>query len=459
MVRRSITSWLLNTQVLMNLLVNTRDAMPDGITLNIAIERVGIEGASEPRHVPTGRSRSQTQSARPSTKIPDLELSHPPWHMKPHPTLKIRHARTTSLNASDAVSELRSLLEQDQSRLILFFCSADYDLVALASELNSAFGSIPTVGCTAAGQLGPEGFTSGGITAISLAGDITAHPFAVDLATLKTRVPAVAHDTKRLIADHPALGSFGLLLVDGLSLKEEQLTSLLYRHLPHLPVVGGSASGHLAINPATHVYVDGAFRSGSAVFTLLQTQLPFQPIKFAHFTSSGDTLVVTRSDPDTRVVYEINGRPSAEVYAEHVNVAIDKLDTAVFSMHPLILEMGGDQYVRAISSVNPDQSLTLYCVVEDGVVLSTGRALDPTATARSAFQRAANLIGDVGLVIGCDCISRRLQFEASGMMPVMSEIMKANQVFGFSTYGEQYDGLHMNQTFTGVAIGIDHATR
>ena len=39
----------------------------------------------------------------------------------------------------------------------------------------------------------------------------------------------------------------------------------------------------------------------------------------------------------------------------------------------------------------------------------------------------------------------------------MGDIMKCNQVFGFSTYGEQFDGLHMNQTFTGVAIGTGHA--
>jgi hypothetical protein len=31
--------------------------------------------------------------------------------------------------------------------------------------------------------------------------------------------------------------------------------------------------------------------------------------------------------------------------------------------------------------------------------------------------------------------------------------MAQNRVFGFSTYGEQYNGLHLNQTFTGVAIG------
>ncbi|MFA6289769.1 MAG: FIST N-terminal domain-containing protein [Opitutaceae bacterium] len=377
--------------------------------------------------------------------------------MKPRSSLQLRRGASTAANAHEAVAEIRQLIHQDQARLILFFCSANYGLDELAAGLQAAFGSTPVVGCTTIGHVGLDGFTDGGITAISLAGDITAHPYAVDIADAENTVPGIGKETKRLIESRPDQHSFGLLLVDGLSLKEEFLASLLYRHLPQVPVVGGSASGHHASKPS-HVYVNGAFRSHAAVFTLFQTPLPFQTIKFAHFVPSGDTLVVTRSDPEKRVVYEINGEPAAQIYARSVNVPVDKLNGAVFSMSPLIFEMGGEQYVRAIFSANADQSLTLYCVIENGVILSIGRAVDPVATALAAFQQVRDEIGEPSLVLGCDCVSRRMEFEASGLLGAMGGIMKANQVFGFSTYGEQYDGLHMNQTFTGIAIGNDHAS-
>ncbi|MFA6960990.1 MAG: FIST N-terminal domain-containing protein [Opitutaceae bacterium] len=373
------------------------------------------------------------------------------------PPLRIRRGTSSATDAHAAVDEILQLIHQEQTRLVLFFCSANYDLAALASELQTAFGSIPTVGCTVIGHVGLDGFTDGGITAISLTGDITVHPYAIDISDAKTIVPDIAEKTKRLIESHRDQHSFGLLLVDGLSLKEESLVSLLYRHLPRLPVVGGSASGHRPSGP-THVYADGEFRSHAAVFTLFQTSLPFLPVKFAHFVPSNDTLVITHSDPDKRVVYEINGEPAAQVYANLIGVPVDTLNASVLSMNPLILEMGGEQYVRAIQSANPDQSLTLYCVIEDGVVLSIGRAVDPAATARTAFQRVRDEIGEPALVIACDCISRRLEFENNGLWDTMAGIMKANQAFGFSTYGEQYDGLHMNQTFTGIAIGNSHAT-
>lgn len=376
--------------------------------------------------------------------------------MKNQPSLQIRRGISTATQEHIAVAEIRHLIHQDQAQLILFFCSAAYDLARLAAELRNAFGDTPVIGCTTIGQLGLDGYTSGGISAISLAGDIAAHPFAVDLAAMEGRVSGIADETKRIIGLHPDQRPFGLLLVDGLSLMEEQLASLLYRRMPHLPIVGGSASDNPSLQQ-THVYVDGEFRTHTAVFTLFRTRLPFRTIKFAHFVPTDTTLVITRSDQEKRVVYEINGEPAAQVYADLVGVPLEQLGLPTFSVNPLIFEMGGEQYIRAIGGVNPDQSLTLYCTIENGMVLSIGRAVDPAANALAAFDRLREDIGEPALVIGCDCLLRRLEFEGSGLLDAMGDIMKCNQVFGFSTYGEQFDGLHMNQTFTGVAIGTGHA--
>jgi hypothetical protein len=35
----------------------------------------------------------------------------------------------------------------------------------------------------------------------------------------------------------------------------------------------------------------------------------------------------------------------------------------------------------------------------------------------------------------------------------VSEFLRHHKVIGFNTYGEQFDGMHINQTFTGVVIG------
>jgi len=376
--------------------------------------------------------------------------------MNTNSSLQIRHGASTSTDAHLAVDEIRHLILQDQPKLIMFFCSAAYDLAKLATELRTAFGSTPTIGCTTAGQLGLDGFTKGGLTAISLAGDISALPYAVDLATVESAVTDLVYETTRVNEAPHDLHSFGLLLVDGLSLMEEQLASLLCRQLPYLPIVGGSAGDGLSFKQ-THVYVNGEFRTHAAVFTLFRTRLPFRTIKFAHFVPTDHTLVVTHSDPDKRVVYELNGEPATQVYSNLIGVPMKKLDAPTFAQNPLLFGMGGEQYVRSIAHANPDQSLTLFCAIENGMVLTIGRAVDPLATAEAAFQRIRNEIGELALVIGCDCILRRLEFENSGLLDTMGGIMKRNQVMGFSTYGEQFDGLHVNQTFAGIAIGNEYA--
>lgn len=79
-------------------------------------------------------------------------------------------------------------------------------------------------------------------------------------------------------------------------------------------------------------------------------------------------------------------------------------------------------------------------------------------TSRPSFAGAGNQdvrrqIGAPALTLGCDCILRRLEIVQSGLNERVSELMIENNVVGFATYGEQFNGMHVNQTFTGVALG------
>lgn len=86
-------------------------------------------------------------------------------------------------------------------------------------------------------------------------------------------------------------------------------------------------------------------------------------------------------------------------------------------------------------------------------MLRLGRAVSPLETAEKAFADIRHLVPNPSLIIGCDCILRRLEFENTGLSEQIGELLRKNKVVGFSTYGEQFNALHMNQTFTGLAIG------
>jgi hypothetical protein len=75
------------------------------------------------------------------------------------------------------------------------------------------------------------------------------------------------------------------------------------------------------------------------------------------------------------------------------------------------------------------------------------------ANLQKAFDDVQAAIGPPQLVLGCDCILRRLETEREGIKDRIGDIFTRNNVIGFATYGEQFNSMHVNQTFTGIAIG------
>ncbi|MDP1125239.1 histidine kinase, partial [Klebsiella pneumoniae] len=67
------------------------------------------------------------------------------------------------------------------------------------------------------------------------------------------------------------------------------------------------------------------------------------------------------------------------------------------------------------------------------------------------FDGLQSRLGDLLLTIGCDCFLRRLELEDSGDLEQIGRYLQGQRVMGFNTYGEQFNGMHINQTFTGVA--------
>ncbi|NZA24963.1 FIST C-terminal domain-containing protein [Luteimonas sp. SJ-92] len=366
--------------------------------------------------------------------------------------LSVTHAETSSRNAAAAVRDLAAQLGDAALDAVLLFCDPDYDLDALGPAIKAAF-ACPVLGCTSAGQLGARGFQASGILAAGVRGGaIDVHPLLIaPLSDLQAQAAVAAATVQAMTESRPAQW-FALLLVDGLSTCEEHLAAALYQMTGNIPLIGGSAGDNLKFE-RTHVYHDGRFLSDAAVLALFECRSPFAIFKFQHFVPSEVELVVTGADPDTRTILELDGEPAALAYAEAVGVAVADLDAAVFSTHPLLLTIAGEPYVRSILRANDDLSLTCYCAVDEAMVVSVGRAVDAMQTLEHAFAEVRRSVPDPALVIGCDCILRRVGFEQSGMDGRVGAFMAAQNVFGFSTYGEQFNGLHVNQTFTGVAIG------
>ena len=372
---------------------------------------------------------------------------------------QIRQGVSHAQSPLQAVQEIAIQLKSDNIALVIFFASPSYDKDELASAINCTFGDTPTVGCSTAGEITPDGYKENTITGFALpADDFQTVISCIDnLSEIDLeKVSKISIQSKMQLEaltgeDCTADNTFALLFCDGLSMREEILTAGIHQSLNNLPLIGGSAGDGTDFGE-TWVYYDGVAKNDRALLALVRTQRSFKTIKTEHFTHTTSAHVVTEANPEKRIVWEIDAEPAADVYARIVGVEKDQLGPETYAIHPLAVKIAGDIYVRSVQQVIEGKGLLFYCAIETGIIFYQTQREDMVKNLEQAFENSKKEF-EHEIIIGCDCILRQLEAKNTNAFDRVSEIMQNNQVIGFSTYGEQIGNMHINQTFTGLAIG------
>lgn len=374
--------------------------------------------------------------------------------------LSVKMGGSQSADPVTAVKELFSAINQPDISFALFYCSTEYDLEVLQDALNEAFTGVKLIGCTSAGEISAAGYNKGSLIGLSIASpEFTVVTERLDnlsefqLNQGEAAAQSLTHQLEALGKTPSSDTTFGFLLIDGLSTQEELVVHALHRNLNNIELFGGSAADGDHFQ-TTYIFHEGAFRSNSAIFSLIHTTHPFTIFKTEHFDRDDEDIVVTEADLARRVVTEINGLPAANEYARVMGVkGADELTSTMFATHPVAVSIGGENFVRSIMKVNEDASISFACAIDEGIVLSVAKANDLIKNLNTAMENIHQKIGEPQLILGCDCMFRMLEMEQKNIKEEVGHILAQNNVFAFSTYGEQYNGMHVNQTFTGVAIG------
>jgi hypothetical protein len=361
----------------------------------------------------------------------------------------------------DAVRDLLAQIDQPAMALVVFFASPIYDREALAKAIRDSMPGIEVIGCTTAGEITSEGYRENTLTGVSFGRADYRASIRLISDLDRFRMEAGATVVQELLGDL-GLGPltarsvpgqvFGMLLIDGMSRQEEVVVSSVSRFLDPVPLFGGSAGDGLDFG-VTWVFAHGAFHTNAAVLALIETSHPFSVFKLDHFRPTGKKMVVTEADPARRLVMEINAEKAAPAYAKMVGLDERDLNPMTFAAYPVVVRVGGEYHVRSIQKVEEDGSLRFYCGIDEGLVLTVADGDDIAKNLDQALTRVAAELGSVELILGFDCILRRLEAEQKQKTLIVSQVLKRHGVVGFNTYGEQYRSMHVNQTFTGVAIG------
>lgn len=371
----------------------------------------------------------------------------------------IRIATSFKPSTVEAVAELSQLLGPTGIEHLLVFFSLDHDPSTLSQGLSSAFPGTNVSGCSTAGEITPDGIVEGSVMLIAF----PKVAFSIHSALIETSgqhgVESASEVVRGLKSRFQATSGrplrdrvFALMLMDGLSNSEEMLVAAINWAIDDIQMIGGSAGDGLRFDK-TALISNGAVVRGGAILIMIETSVPFRIFKTQNFEPTSTKLVVTAADCENRIVHELNAEPAAREYAAAIGLMPDDLGPFSFASYPLVVKVGGDYYCRSIRNMNPDGSLSFFCAIDEGLVFTVARPEDMISSTARTLEQIARDLGTVDLVLGFDCILRRLDAENRQIGRSLDELYRKFGVVGFHTYGEQYKAMHLNQTLTGIAFG------
>jgi len=379
------------------------------------------------------------------TALADIALQKPKTVQ-----IGVSHAKEEAAAVREAIAEFGT----DAICFVLFFMPDRLDPEKVSAEISAQMPSAAVFGCSTAGQITSVGYENDALLLIAF----PRRHFRCSSTLIKplksSSIESTANQARVLAERFPRTGNWktvAFVIADGMSKQEDLLVAALNAGLGDIPVFGGSAGNGLAFNE-TYVVHGGTAHRNAALLLLIETDLAFGGVGFDHILPTDRQMVVTRAVPDERLVLEINGVPAAKEYARYVNCSVEDLSPKVFAENPVLVRNGKTWHVRAIQQVAEDDGLWFLSAIDDGLVLTLGRGTEILKTLEQELEHCCRQDGRPDFVIGFDCYLRRLEIEQNDLVGSVSRILSANRVFGFNTYGEQHLGVHVNQTFVGVAF-------
>ncbi|MEO3416459.1 FIST N-terminal domain-containing protein [Roseovarius sp. CAU 1744] len=355
---------------------------------------------------------------------------------------------------SDAVRDMAHQIDADEACFMLAFVPGSIDREGVAAALETQFQGLPIHGCTTAGQITPNGYESDAFLMIAFSKRHFRCATKLVSPLKPLPIKQLASDLSKLSMQFRKTANWNRLALtfsDGLSKQEDMLVTALETGLGEMPVFGGSAGDALEFRD-TAVLHGGAFHSNAALVLLLETDLEFTGLGFDHFLPTDHQMVVTGAVPEERLVLEINGSPAAAEYARLVGVSVGDLSPQVFAENPVLVRNNALYHVRAIQEVQAGGALSFFSAIDDGLLLTLGRGKEILRTLNAGLDVKSARGKPPDFILGFDCFLRKLEIDQKQITDAVSDALRQRRVLGFNTYGEQHCGVHVNQTFVGVAF-------
>lgn len=370
-------------------------------------------------------------------------------------------ARTTLADSHAAgvalASQLNTAFGRTPPDVLVVFASAAHDHGELLAGLQDCPARI-VVGCSSAGEFAGAESAGGSASALALRSDEVA--FSAGLGKgLRANMRAAAQQTVAGFHHGPSTDyphRAALVLTDALAgHAEELLAELTTLTDGRYRFVGGGA-GDDAKFAKTHVFFGGNVITDAVVALEMRSKRPVG-IGVSHgWRPVGRPLRVTEARGAR--VFGINGAPAIDAFdafAEATKQHFDRADPLPFFLHNVIgVETGGRYKLRVPLTVHDDGSISLAAEVPQNVnvrIMSVddGSTLDAADQAvRSAISQLEGARPEAALFFDCAATRLRMGKQFDGELGKVASALAPARFAGCNTYGQlarddsQFSGFH-----------------
>ena len=362
-----------------------------------------------------------------------------------------------------AADDLLDQLGSEAPKIVFAFAARSRDQKRLHAALRERLPrGTKLVGASTAGEVTNRGYSAGSVVLGALSGDFDV---GVGVGKNLTRnaagagsdaVEAAAQELGERVTRLDTRRHVGIVIDDGFRMKKEELLLGVLEKNQGLVVVGGGAGDDKMRSSALHV--DAQEYDDAVLMVLFATQTPWAALRSHCFSPVGERVHVTKVDPTSRRILELDGRPAARRYAELVglrpeDLTFDKVHN--WAQHSLALRVGREYFLRAVWKADGDESLLGMNLIPEDNELEVVRAGDIVESTRKFFtEEVPRRVPNPSAALLFDCSARRVATDMAGRLDALGETLRlAPPCAGFNVHLETYCGFQINSTLTTLVFG------
>jgi hypothetical protein len=216
-----------------------------------------------------------------------------------------------------AVTATRAAMVGPDAKLLLVFAAVSHDPTAVQEGVREVAGSVPIIGCTTHGEIGPGGPQDGSVsvTAIGGAGFSVSTAVAQQVSGRQREAGIQVAECASEVDDRPY--RVLLLLTDGLIRDQESILRGCYAVLgASVPLFGGAAADGWRMT-GTYVMSDGKVLTDAVVAAMIASDAPLAVTMRHGWRQVGEAMLITGTANGR--VQTLDDQPAMDVYLDRLN--------------------------------------------------------------------------------------------------------------------------------------------